>query len=259
MTTETINPETTTPDHSAEDHALQDRLADLEQRIEARAQARRKRQMMTLVVGGCLAVFSSVMLTRLSMQSRELTTESLMQIARTNVEPEIPGARATMEAHLVQQAPDIVKNSIQSVVDTLPSLRGQLTKGLLNRLDQVNKKFESRVRAAMAVAISESKLALDQRYPNKSDREKLDLLGEEIAKRLKRTTDDILDSMYPEYTAEMRRLTADIEQLYAADLRTLSQKDRLKRELIQTMAVLAQRQGNAVGEDIRAAAAPYDD
>ncbi|MEE8106224.1 MAG: hypothetical protein V3T86_11880 [Planctomycetota bacterium] len=258
MTTDAMNPATVTMD-SADERVLQDRLADLEQRIEARAQARRKRQMLTLVVGGCLALFSSVMLTRLSMQSRELTTEALVQMARTNVEPEIPGARATMEAHLIQQAPDIVQNSMQSVVDTLPSLRVQLTKGFSNRLDQVNEKFESRVRTAMAVAISESKLALDQRYPNRSDREKLDLLGEEIAKQLKRTTDDILDSMYPEYTAEMRRLTADIERLYAADPRTLTQKDRIKRELIQTMAVLAQREGNVLGEDIRAAAAPYDD
>ena len=66
-------------------------------------------------------------------------------------------------------------------------------------------------------------------------------------------------TMYPEYTAEMRRLTADIEQLYSESDELLTREDRIKRDLLQTMAILAQREGGGVlTEVVQAAASPKE-
>ncbi len=248
MTSQKVNPEET--------HGLEERLAQLERRVEERTQSRRKRQMLTLVVGGGLALVCAFVLFRLSVQSRDLTADAMVQIARTQMEPELPGARATMEEHLIREAPTVVRNTMQSVLDTLPSLRVHLTRSFSKRFDQVNEKFESRVRDLMVIAIHESKANLDRQYPDRSDREKLELLGEEVAKRLKKTTDDALDALYPEYTAEMRRLREDIERLYTENPEHMSREDQIKRDLLQTMVLLAKRDGGvATALDIQAAAA----
>ena len=249
MTSEKINLEET--------HGLEDRLAQLERRVEERTRSRRKRRMLTLVVGGSLALVSAILFFRLSVQSRDLTADAMVQMARTHVEPELPDARATMEEHLIREAPAVVRSSMQSVLDTLPNLRVYLTRSFSERLDLVNEKFESRVRRLMVIAIRESKADLDRRYPDRSDREKLELLGEEVAKRLEKTTDDALDALYPEYTAEMRRLREDIERLYSGN--PLSREDQIKRDLLQTMVMLAKREAGAVAAPDIQAAAPFED
>ena len=231
------------------------RLEELRNRLRDRAAARRTRRTWTLVLGGVLATVSGIMLYRLSMQGRELTPGTIVQIARTRAEPQLPGIRKRMEEQLNAEAPQVVRNGMQGVIDSLPNLRAHVTKSFGKRFDSVNTTLEKKVGALMEEAILKSKADLDRRYPKATDREKLEMLGEASAKQLNKTIVKALDAMYPEYASEVTRLRKDIDRLYASKPSQLTREEQIKRELLRTMVQLARRE---MDDKVHAAVAPEE-
>jgi len=223
---------------------LAGRVDALDRRLRARARSRTRRRNMTLLLGGGLAALSAFMLFRLTTQSRELDTDALAQIARTNIEPELPGARATLEDNLKAQAPDAVRGGVQALVDAMPSLRAHLTKGLSEKFDRLNADVEQKVQTLAAETIRQTKADLDKRHPNMGDAEKLEMLANEVSAKLRTAVPEALDAMYPEYAAELTRLRKEVEDLYKRDPSELTREEKIKRELVQTAVRLVQRELN---------------
>ena len=66
------------------------RLGEIIEHTRQRAAARRRSRFLILALGGLMAAVSSFMLYRLSQQSRVLTPATLAQIARTEIEGQLP-------------------------------------------------------------------------------------------------------------------------------------------------------------------------
>ena len=218
-----------------------ERFEQIEERVRQREQARRKRLLLTLVLGGLMALVSSIVFYNVSVQSRELTTVNMAEMARTRLEPELPGVRAAMESHLEEQAPDVVRSGMQGLIDTLPSLRGHLSKGFNSRFGGVNEDLETRLAVLVEQTIRQSKADLDRRYPNLSDREKLEKLADESSEHLRTTIREAIDAMQPQYSSEIKRLQNDVEFLYTSDPTTLTREEQIQAELLRTMVQLARR------------------
>ncbi|MFB3064942.1 MAG: hypothetical protein ACE10D_00365, partial [Planctomycetota bacterium] len=131
------------PAVAAKKDPLVERFEQIEERLRQREQARRKRLRLTLVVGGVLALVSSIVFYNVSVQSRELTTANMVEMARNHLEPQLPGVRTTMERHLEEQAPDVVRTGMQGLIDSLPSLRGHLSRSFNSRFNSVNEDLET--------------------------------------------------------------------------------------------------------------------
>ena len=231
-------------DTATEQH-LAGRVSEVDRRLRERARARTKRRNVTLVLGGALVGLSAFMLFRLTVQSRALDTDALAQIARTSVEPELPGARATIEAQLKAQAPEAVRGGMQALVDSMPALRAHLTKGLNEKFDRLNAHVEQRIQALAVETIRQAKEDLDRRHPDMSDAEKLQRLADDVAKKLRKAVPEALDAMYPDYAAEITRLRQEIEDLYRQNPSELTREEQIKRELLQTAVRLVQRELDA--------------
>ena len=218
-----------------------ERFEQIEARLRQREQARRKRLLLTLTLGGLLALVSSIVFYNVSVQSRELTTVNMAEMARTRIEPELPGVRATMERHLEEQAPDVVRTGMQGLIDALPSMRGHLSKGFNARFGGVNEDLETRLAALVELTIRQSKVDLDRRYPDLSDREKLEKLADESSQQLRLRIREAIDAMQPQYASAIKRLQNDVEFLYGSNPATLTREEQIQAELLRTMVQLARR------------------
>ncbi len=220
---------------------LVERFEQIEERLRQREQARRKRLRLTLLVGGVLALVSSIVFYNVSVQSRELTTANMVEMARNHLEPELPGVRATMEMHLEEQAPDVVRTGMQGLIDSLPSLRGHLSKSFNSRFNGVNEALETRLAVLVELTIRQSKIDLDRRYPDLSDRQKLEKLADESSEQLRLRIREAIDAMQPKYSSEVKRLQNDVEFLYQSDKTALTREEQIQGELLRTMVQLARR------------------
>ena len=172
------------------------------------------------------------------------------------MEPELPGARKVMESHLQRGAPEAVRSGMLALADALPALRTHLVKDLNSRLDRVNAHVETRVFRLAEEIIRQSKDDLDQRHPNKTDREKLELLAVEVGKELERSVPETLDAMYPEYASEMTVLRREVEELYRSDPAKLTRAENIKRDMLYTIVRLVRRERAGAGVFSPQAAAP---
>ena len=220
---------------------LVERFERIEERLRQRERSRRKRLLLTLALGGLMALVSSIVFYNVSVQSRELTTVNVAEMARTRLEPELPGVRVTMELHLEEQAPDVVRTGMQGLIDTLPSLRAHLSKGFNARFNGVNEDLETRLAVLVEQTIRQSKIDLDRRYPDLSDRQKLEKLADESSQQLRLRIREAIDAMQPQYASAIKRLQNDVEFLYGSNPATLTREEQIQAELLRTMVQLARR------------------
>lgn len=220
--------------------------ADLIERLEelgrsTAAQMRiKRRRLKALFAAGlvvALAVFGA--LYGLTVQSRALDAETLVQLGRYEVEKRLPVTRQALEDHLSREAPQVVASGLHALLDRLPDLRAYVLRDLTTRFDGIAHDFEAKVGATLADKIHRTKQNLDAAYPELGDRAKLEKLVETVAAEFNRNFEGLTDVLYPQYSAEMDRLSRGIARLHACRPDDLSREDRIKKEIIETMVQLA--------------------
>ena len=183
-----------------------------------------------------LCIFS---FTRITVQGRDLDAETLTKIGRLELQKRLPSTMKAIQDRLEVEAPYLVKNGLDRMVKALPELRSLLVKELNGHLDTLNSEFERQILTVMADKIHATKCNIDVAYPNLGDREKLELLVEEVAKNFNKNFLHILDSLYPQYASEMTRVRHEVTDLVKR--KDLTREERIKRDILITMIRLAHR------------------
>jgi len=217
------------------------RVVGLRQRIDERTDSKRKKQNLILIVGTSLLLLCTFALTRLTIQGRQLDAEGLTQIGRLELEQRLPDTVRVLEAKLEEDAPKLVQDGMNRMIAVLPELRMQLVNNLNERIDELNTSFQDKLKVVMQQTVKKTKRELDAAFPNKSDREKLEMLVARVAVKFKENFADILTVLYPKYSAEMRRVKSELLKLKQKRPADLTRSERLKKEIIETMVELAHR------------------
>jgi len=235
MTTE--NGKTPTPEDLLRSRMA--RLADSLTVLNDRADRRRKVILWLCIVLTALSSFALLSLTRAAFK---LDAHALTQVARLEIEERLPEGRAGFGAFLRAQAPNVIEESIRSLLAFLPDVRAMLVRDYQEKLRALGQEGERTLCDEMERSIDRTKKEIDQEFPGLSDAEKLDRLVTQVTVLFEARMKEFLDALYPDYVGEMRRIESFLSDLNTYDDSRLSGKERLQKELIRTLLRLAVRE-----------------
>ncbi len=102
------------------------------------------------------------------------------------------------------------------------------------RLQQLTSDLELRLSNEMRQVIQDSRSQIDVEFPNDSEIEKISKLMAIVAERFEATTESAFLALYPDYSHEMERVFQYLEDLRTKPEQSLTPKERLQKEIIQT-------------------------
>jgi hypothetical protein len=214
------------------------RVHELTEQIAGLTRTRQRKQRLATGLGVILAVSVSFTLMGVTNMGKQLDAEAVAQISRAELQRRLPDARMQLQAFLEREAPRLVGQSLQSLLDLLPRMRVLLLHGVLDKLDELNEDFERKTVALLANAVQETKAELDLSRPDLGDRQKLVLLVETVAAKFKANVTEATLALYPSYQAEMNRIGAHLDKLQHRDPATLSDEERVHKGIIETLMQL---------------------
>jgi hypothetical protein len=217
------------------------RVRDLTAQIDTVTAKRRRRQRITAVAGVLLAVTSAFGLAGLTSMTKRLDAEAIAQISRQHLEARLPGARMKTQEYLEQEAPRIVRETLRSMLASLPRVRTLLFRGLMSKFDELNYEFEKNTIEIMSHFVHESKQKIDAQFPDLSDREKVEKLVVEVAAQFKKTIEKMTTALYPSYHSEMDRVISYLDTLEHTPAQDLTHEQRIQKEIIETLMQLLDR------------------
>ena len=180
-----------------------------------------------------------------------------MQIARIKVEEYLPSARLVYQERLEQEAPRLVGQALHALIEVLPRVRSFLVADLGNRLELLNEEFEARAITTMADTVRASKTQIEALYPDKTDREKLELLISTISSDFGTLVSESNKELYPYYSHEMDRIRFELRILRDTPDEDLTEEQRIKRDIVVTLMHLAMREATADPEGHTGLPAPF--
>ncbi len=221
--------------------SIETRIGNLRRKVQERAKAKQRKQNVLLVLGMGLTLLCIFSFTRITVQGRDLDAEAITQIGRYELQKRLPSTMDAIQNRLEKEAPNLVKNGLNRMVESLPKLRSFVVRELNSHLDTLNSDFEKQLLSVMADKIHKTKSSIDVAYPNLGDREKLEMLIEEVSKNFNKNFLTLLDTLYPQYASEMTRVRYEILDLVKKKDSDLTREERIKKEILVTMVRLANR------------------
>lgn len=232
MTTERPAP---SPESSQLD-ALEARVRKLRESVAQQQKNAAKKRTKYLACGGVLTLVSCISLGAMTSKIATLDAHAVTQIGRQHFEKHLPAGRASLATYLTSQAPAAVRHTLRTLVDDLlPELRARLVDHLDKRLRRILAEGEATLAADMENVIATAKTRLEARYPDLSEKERLEKLVATVAESFRKNTITLLDVVYPQYKAEITRLERFVKGLASSDDELLTPKERTQKELIRTL------------------------
>jgi hypothetical protein len=218
------------------------RIQVLKNQIEDKTRAKVRKKRRIIVVGLLLSLVFCFALTRLTLQGRELDADALTQIGRFEIQKRLPDTRQMLQDQLEQQAPYLVSEGFRALLEMVPSLRLYLLKDLNTRIDGLTEKYEQDLTVRLSESIRQGKARIDSKYPDKGDREKLELFLAQVSDDFTESFRYGIDGLYEKYSMETQGITDYIDYLYQRHPEELESQERIKKEIIQTMVQLLRRE-----------------
>ncbi len=200
--------------------------------------ARRKHRGLA-IAGALLVVASIAALGNVTRLTFALDAQTLTEIGRAQVEQNLPAGRLSMQSYLESEAPRLAEGVIASLVGSIPSLRPLVMEQVATNLHGISSELERRLQSEMAQVIQISKAQVDGEFPDATESEKVAKLVEIVAARFQDNAQSVFLSLYPDYSAEMERVFQYLEDLRNKPEVSLTRKERLQKEIIQTILRLA--------------------
>lgn len=217
---------------------LQDRLGRLRIQLDEQEKRQTRRRKVFLICGFVLMGVCFFSLASLTSMASRLDAHALTQIARLELERHLPEGRENFAGYLKAEAPLVVRHTLLSMLGFLPEFRAMVVQDLDTRLTAVTAEGEALLIEEMRKSVQETRKRLDTTFPDLSDEEKLELLISQVADSFSMKMKTLLDSLYPEYVAEMQRVESFLSDLSTYDDSRLTRKERMHKELIQTLLKL---------------------
>lgn len=224
---------------SREVEQIHARVQNLRHLVAHQVKKAKKRRRTYLVAGACLVLVSAAALGNLTRLTFALDAKTLTEIGRAHVESSLPTSREAIKTVLETEAPRLVSGVLASAVGTLPALRPLLVREVSEKTRLSTEIFEQQLLTEMQRAIQSTKADIDQAYPEATDTEKLDRLVSSVAAKFNENVQSSFEALYPEYAAEMERVHTLLETLRTKDEKALTPKERLQKEIIQTVLRMA--------------------
>jgi hypothetical protein len=222
-----------------ETEQLHARIQNLRHVIAHQVEKARRRRRTYLITGVCLVALSAVALGNLTRLTFALDAKALTEIGRAEVEKSLPGSREAAKALLEAEAPRLVSGVISSAIGVLPALRPMLVQEVSEKTRLSTEIFESQFVSEMQRVIQTTKSDIDQAYPEANEAERLDRLVSSVATKFNENVESSFHALYPEYSAEMERIRILLETLRTKSEKDLTPKEKLQKEIIQTVLRLA--------------------
>ena len=108
---------------------LQSRVMGIRSGVEAQTKACNRKQKIYMILGSIVIASSFFSLLSLTATASKLDAQALTQIARQQVERQLPEGRESVKAYLESEAPELVEQLVGSLLGMLPDLRGLVAKG----------------------------------------------------------------------------------------------------------------------------------
>jgi len=237
-------PETRGPEFDA----LVTRLQHLGRQHDGHVAKTKGKSKVVLAAGVCLIAVSVLGLTSLTSLFFQLDAEALAQIGRQEVEAALPEGGRNLEAHLRERAPGHVNAFLEHLITkSLPRGRSLLKSMVNEELDSLSEEWEKQFSDQLIESIRTSRAQLDVAMPEGSDVEKLDKLVAHVSAQFTEGISVSVQELYPQYAAEMDRLRSYVDGINTSDERTLNERERIHREMIQTFLKLVARENSQRG------------
>ncbi len=220
------------------------RMHELQQLVSLRVEKTKNKRRAYLLGGVVLAIACTISLSVLTNLFFKMDAQALTQYGRIEMERQIEANRGSVKSLLETSAPQLTSQVIGALMGTLPHLRPMLTKELDSRIRLVTADFEEKLTNEMKSTISASKANLDQEFKGLSDAEKMEKLVALTADKFNGNVDAILEGLYPRYSEEMTRIHDYLTMLREKDPSKLTEREKIQKELIQTLLQLMAREKN---------------
>lgn len=218
------------------------RISRLSQVVNDQTRSTHKKQKTYMVVGGCVILCCFVFLFSLTAKASKLDADSLTQIARLQVEQQLPEGRKEIVMYLENEAPQLVSRVLASFLNLVPELRSHLVAGMTEKMTVINNEIEQRFEEQFVRSMQATKSDIDRAFPNATEAEKLEKLVEKVADDFNKGIEVAMGEMYPEYSAEMNRIHSYLVDLEQKDPTEMTVRERTHKEIIETMLRLMLRQ-----------------
>lgn len=221
---------------------LQQRIAELAAEGERRAASKQRRKHLTGVLGAGLAVVCILGLGGVTRLSQKLDADAVAEIGRAELVAHLPASRAALEGYLRAEAPRLVSESVHSLLALLPQVRRLVTEGLISDFETMNRQFEDEFAAWVELEVDAARARLEEDFPHMGDREQLEMLVADLSANFSANFAASTDALYPHYRAEMDRIRTELVALQESDPALLSEEERAKKDIIETMLRLILRE-----------------
>ncbi len=213
---------------------LGEQLGELQRRSE-------KKRGLTLKVGIGLIAFCAIYLSFLTAKVFQIDAQALTEFGRLQVESQLPEGAKTVRSYFEEQAPELIGQLLRQALGSVSDLRAKLADDLDERSAVIITEFDEQLDLLAAEVIRSGRERVDEVPGAGSDVEKIDVALSAIAHQLQTEIDDALESLHPQYTAELGRVKEFLTALQEKSDAELTERERLQKELIQTTLELVAR------------------
>jgi hypothetical protein len=234
-----MSTDNTTPERIAR---LEQRIAELAAEGQRRAASKLRRKNLTTAAGILLAVLCIFGLGAVTRLGKQLDADAVAEIGRAELVAHLPASRVALERYLRAEAPRLVSESVHSLLALLPQVRRLVTEGLVADVEAMNHQFEDEFAAWAELEIVGARERLQEDYPHMGEREQLEMLVADLSANFSANFALSTDALYPRYRAEMDRVRTELVALQHADPARLTDEQRTKKDIIETMLRLILRE-----------------
>ncbi|MBI4606865.1 MAG: hypothetical protein HY721_33285 [Planctomycetes bacterium] len=215
------------------------RVQTLRQLVEGEIRSARRKRKVYLTVGLCIGVLCILCLGNLTRLTFQLDASALTQIGRHAIERRLPDGRESAKSRLEQEAPRLVSQAIRGIMDNIPQFREVLLEELRGKTGIVTREFEEQLATELREAVRSSRAEIDRAFPDAPHSLKLEKLVASIGEQFEANINEAIQALYPEYSRQIEEVRIYLEHLRTEDPSKLTAKERIHKEIIETMLRLA--------------------
>lgn len=218
-----------------------ERLQRLRNEVAAQSEAARKRQAFVLMAMSVMAVVMMFGLSQVNQLATQMDSSTLARIGGMHAVQNLPEGRQAIEKVLADRAPELIAESVEVALNSLPSFRALLVEQVHSSLGEIHSEFERSTVRELTLALREAKMAIDRAYPEASDEEKFLLVAKTAIDDFRFDFDRSLDDLYPSYSVPMKQMNEYMGYLAESEDHELTRAEQRKREIIETVLQLIVR------------------
>jgi hypothetical protein len=168
--------------------------------------------------------------------SRDLTPETLCEIATVRIIESLPAYRKMVADEAIKRSDEVVNDLAKMVLDAPKQVRMSVEEPIMQTVAEQMKNFESQLLKEASAGLKKQIDLVQQAGEGRSAQEKVEDLLRVILHQFQSSATEMADKMYPEYSKPMQKLNTYLTRLKTA--RDLTAEERTHKEIVQITLLL---------------------